>query len=265
MKLVEANGTAIACDDAGEGAPPFVFIHGYACDRSAWAPQFDDLSRDHRCISVDLRGCGDSPPAFPSGIETAADDVFAVMTALDCVPAIIAGHSLGGLIALVLNERHPEVVRGTLVGDSPIREPLPRDRRPAPPAEPHEQYIARLVETFWSQGTPEHVKARVRGMMLGCSAEVARGMEQGYGAAMARMPELLKLADAKPFMAIWAGKALGDPAWVRDVTMFVRQEPIAGTGHFFQLEEPQITNALLRAFEDDVRRDPRLAAMGLAV
>ena len=40
--------------------------------------------------------------------------------------------------------------------------------------------------------------------------------------------------------------------------MFVRQEPIAESGHFFQLEQPALTAALLRAFLDDVERDPRV-------
>jgi pimeloyl-ACP methyl ester carboxylesterase len=61
-------------------------------------------------------------------------------------------------------------------------------------------------------------------------------------------------------MAIWSEKPLGDPAWLRDVTMFVRQEPVAGAGHFFQLEQPAITNALLRAFLDDIARDPRVSS-----
>jgi hypothetical protein len=42
--------------------------------------------------------------------------------------------------------------------------------------------------------------------------------------------------------------------------MFVRQEPVVtpGAGHFLQLESPDVTNALLRAFLDDVARDPRV-------
>jgi pimeloyl-ACP methyl ester carboxylesterase len=72
------------------------------------------------------------------------------------------------------------------------------------------------------------------------------------------MLELVRAADQKPFMAIWAGKPLGDPAWLRDQTTFVRQEPIAGTGHFFQLEQPAVTSALLRAFLEEAERDPRV-------
>ena len=60
-------------------------------------------------------------------------------------------------------------------------------------------------------------------------------------------------------MAIWAEKPLGDPAWLRDQAIFLRQEPVPGTGHFVQMEQPAVTNALLRAFVDDALRDPRVS------
>ncbi|MEO9255577.1 MAG: hypothetical protein ABI305_08565, partial [Tepidiformaceae bacterium] len=80
-----------------------------------------------------------------------------------------------------------------------------------------------------------------------------------------RIRELVRAADRKPFMALWPAAAVtdgtllsGDPVWLRDVAMFIRQEPVPNSSHFFQLEQPAITNALLRAFLDDVERDPRL-------
>ena len=115
-----------------------------------------------------------------------------------------------------------------------------------------------FIEGFFIESTPEEVAADVRAMMLTCDAEVAAGMlEEGDRVADA-LPELIRLADAKPFMAFWAETPLGEPNLLRDLATFVRQEPIAGAGHFFQLERPEITNALLRAFEDDVLNDPRL-------
>jgi pimeloyl-ACP methyl ester carboxylesterase len=63
-------------------------------------------------------------------------------------------------------------------------------------------------------------------------------------------------------MMIWAEKPLGDPGWIRENTNFVRQEPVAGTGHFVQIEQPEMTNALLRAFLDDVSNDPRATPKG---
>lgn len=76
---------------------------------------------------------------------------------------------------------------------------------------------------------------------------------------VSRAQSLVKLADKKPFMIVWPESPAGDPGWLRDVTMFVRQEPVAGAPGDPRTEQPDITNALLRAFIDDVKNDPRLS------
>ena len=261
MMYVRTNGVNLACDDEGSGSPAFVFVHGLACDRSAWRSQFDDLKRDHRCLSVDLRGRGDSTPAFPCDPETAAADLAGIIQVLDLGPSIIVGHSLGGVVALLLNYRWPELVRGIVMGDTPINAGLGANfgkTATAVRAEGSTKPIERLVESFFVADTSHGVRDDVRKVMLGCPADVLAGMMDGCAHLPAISTDLVKAADKKPFMAIWAEKPLGDPAWLRDTAMFLRQEPIAATGHFFQLEEPAITTALLRAFLDDVERDPRV-------
>lgn len=261
MASLSINGAEIAFDDAGTGGPAFVFIHGFACDRTFWRPQFDDLSRDLRCIAIDLRGRGESSAKAPFHTTQQADDVAALIAKLGIGPAILVGHSLGGLTALLVNDRHPEAVLGTVLCDSPMRAsglgaaPFVARLREAGTIEPAGQ----LVESFWSESTSDAIKAQVRAVMMTCPAEVAAGMLDNDAVFSERSVELVKQADTKPFMCIWAEKPLGDPAWFRDICPFVRQEPVAGTGHFVQLEEPAITSALLRAFLDDVARDPRLA------
>ncbi len=257
MAVAELGPASIAYDDAGAGAPAFVFVHGWACDRTFWRPQFEDLSRDHRCIAVDLRGRGESAGPGPYDVTTAADDVAALIEHLGAGPAIIVGHSLGGVVALVLNERHPELVLGLVLGDSPLSG---AERFPGAVAAIRAGggVGPNMIESFFVPSTPEHVRAHVESVMLTAHTEVAAGMLDASDAYAPRIDDLLKLADQKPLMAIWASKPLGDPAHLRDITMFARQEPIPGTGHFFQLEKPAITNALLRAFLDDVERDPRI-------
>ena len=260
MARLSINGAEIAFDDAGRGGPAFVFIHGFACDRTLWRPQFENLSRDHRCIAVDLRGRGESSATAPYHTTQQADDVAALIAVLGIGPAILVGHSLGGLTALLVADRHPEAVLGIVMCDSPMRASgLGASRmvsmiREAGSFEP----AAPLVESFWSNTTTEAVKEQVRAVMLSCPAEVAAGMLDNDAVFSERAVALVKNADAKPLMCIWAEKPLGDPAWFRDTCPFVRQEPVAGSGHFVQLEEPEITSALLRAFLDDVARDPRL-------
>jgi pimeloyl-ACP methyl ester carboxylesterase len=261
MRFVKTNGVNLACADEGSGSPAFFFVHGLACDRTFWQPQFDDLKRDHRCVAVDLRGRGESPVAFPCDPETAAADVAGVIEVLDLGPSIIVGHSLGGVVALLLNYARPELVLGVVAGDTPMGAELGANMgrlAAAVRAEGSTKPIERLVESFFVESTPEAVRDNVRKVMLGCPPDVLAGMLDGCARLPAISTDLVKAADRKPFMAIWAERPLGDPAWLRDTTMFLRQEPLAATGHFFQLEEPAMTTALLRAFLDDVERDPRV-------
>jgi pimeloyl-ACP methyl ester carboxylesterase len=259
VAAVELNGASIAYDEAGSGSPAFVFVHGWVCDRSFWQPQFEDLSRDHRCIAVDLRGCGESTGPAPYDAVTAADDVAALIGHLQAGPAVIVGHSLGGIVSLLLNERYPDLVLGVLLGDPPLSSAAAFPRpvqaiRNAASIEP----MRRGIEGFFGPGTPAGVRSHVESVMLSAAPDVAAGMLDNSEAYASRLDDLLKLADQKPLMAIWPARPMGDPAHLRDITVFIRQEPIPGAAHFFQLEKPAITNALLRAFLDDVERDPRL-------
>ncbi|MCK9518110.1 MAG: alpha/beta hydrolase [Dehalococcoidia bacterium] len=265
MARLTVNGAELAIYEAGSGDPAFVFLHGMGADHTAWQPQFDDLSRDHRCIAIDFRGCGDSAPAPPFDTTQAADDVAEVILELGLAPAIIAGHSSGGLVALLLNDRHPETVLGIVLGDAPLTsasgggwaEAVNRIDE-AGSVEP----LLPLVESFFTETTGEDVRERVRSMMLATRPEVAAGMLSNAAVFTQRMGELLKQADEKPFMAIWSAQPRGNPERLRETLFFIRQEPIAEAGHYFQLERPDVTNALLRAFLDDVERDPRVQPPG---
>jgi pimeloyl-ACP methyl ester carboxylesterase len=247
--------------DTGSGDPAIVLIHGLACDATAWEPQVADLSRDHRCVVVNLRGRGATPATPPYEVGQQAADVAAILDTLGVTGAIVVGHSLGGIVTLVLNDARPDLVGGTVYVDSPLRSggfdasgfaTAVRQAGNTSPAAP-------LVESFWGEVTTDPIREQVRTMMLGCPHEVVAGMVDNQMSAE-RMLELVRAADTKPMMAIWPDKPIGEPAWLRDVTLFLRQEPVPGTGHFLQLEEPAITNALLRSFVEEAVRDPRIAS-----
>lgn len=267
MAELSLNGARLSYDEAGAGGPSILFVHGWACDRRFWRPQFEDLSRDHRCVSLDLRGCGQSEARPPFDTTQAADDAAALIRALALGPAVVVGHSLGGLVALLLNDRHPATVLATVLGDSPLTSAsgggFAESVRRIEEAGSMEPMRAYLEQAFFTGASPAEVRQFALGRMMATPAEVAAGMLSNGDVFPRRMGELLRQADQKPLMAIWAAKPLGNPERLRETLMFVRQEPIAEAGHFFQLEQPGVTTALLRAFLDDVARDPRLRAMGL--
>jgi len=261
------NGASLSYDEAGAGQISFLFVHGAASDHRAWSPQFADLSRDCRCVAIDLRGCGRSGTVGPYTPAQHADDLAEVIRTLRLAPVIVAGHSFGGLYALILNEAEPSLVNGIVVADTPLR---PEGLDPAAVAEAlrDEGSTAFLAERFVHPGTPFDVRELIADMAAACRLDVAVEMIASATFSGDEILRLVRLADWKPFMALWptpedpddpeAPEGAGDPAWLRDNTMFIRQEPVAGAGHFVQLERPEVTNALLRAFLDDVRRDPRI-------
>ena len=267
MAELTANGARIFYEEAGAGEFTFLFVHGAAADHRAWSPQFADLSRDHRCIAVDLRGCGHSEAVGPYTPAQHAADLAEVIRRLDASPVIVAGHSFGGLYALLLNEAEPGLVNGIVVADTPLR-PEGLDARGIAEAVREAGSTAFLAERFIHPGTPDAVRDLVAGMAAGCPLDVAVAMIAAAELSGEETLRLVRLADQKPFMALWPAaedpqdpeghEGAGDPAWLRDNSMFIRQEPVAGAGHFLQLERPAVTNALFRAFIDDVRRDPRL-------
>lgn len=98
------GGVRLHVVDAGdrEGIP-LVFIHGYCQSTYAWRKQFaGELARDFRLIAFDMRGHGRSEkPAAPEAYTESklwAEDVAAVLEALDLQGAILVGWSYGGYL-----------------------------------------------------------------------------------------------------------------------------------------------------------------------
>ena len=263
MPQLTAGDATLGYDEAGAGAPPFLFVHGWAGDRSFWRPQLDDLSRDFHCLTLDLRGCGESSPTPPYDLTRAADDVAAVIEERGLEAAIVAGHDIGGLVALLANSRHGDRVIGTVIVDPPLDAAargamggLAAQLRESGSMEPARVFFERFFDEDSAPAVREHVEER----MLACDPLVAAGQLTDNGYFAQNLGLLLQAADQKPFMALWGSEPLGDPERLRQITFFLRQEPVTGAGHFLQLENPAMTNALLRAFVDDVRRDPRISA-----
>ena len=116
---VHANGIDIHYLDHGQGEP-LVLLHGGVVSTNpiwtgvpvAYASHMDTLGGHFRVIAPDTRGCGKTVHSGGTiSFDLLADDVAALIEALDLERPLIAGFSDGGITATVLGIRHPDAVR----------------------------------------------------------------------------------------------------------------------------------------------------------
>jgi pimeloyl-ACP methyl ester carboxylesterase len=98
---------------------PIVFIHGYAGMVDHWKRIVRPVSRAHSFYAVDLYGFGAS--ARPQGVPTRerwAQQVATFIREVVGGPAVVVGHSMGGVVATEVARRYPELTRGLVLVNS---------------------------------------------------------------------------------------------------------------------------------------------------
>ena len=111
MPKVKANSITMNYDQQGTGEP-LILIPYLTADCACYAFQVADYARHFTCISVDLRGKGESDK--PDGInstELFADDVAAFMQVLGVAKAHVSGLSLGAATGMWLAAKYPDKVK----------------------------------------------------------------------------------------------------------------------------------------------------------
>jgi pimeloyl-ACP methyl ester carboxylesterase len=111
-RKLSIRGIAIGFTRQGRGAP-LVLIHGYPLDRSIWNPVVPLLEDGFDMIIPDLRGFGASEMLEADrSIEGYASDLTGLLESLQLGRAHVAGHSMGGYVALALVRDFPDRVQG---------------------------------------------------------------------------------------------------------------------------------------------------------
>jgi pimeloyl-ACP methyl ester carboxylesterase len=110
LRITACDGVALSCLDWGGSGETTVFLHGGALTAHSWDLVCLGL-RDHwRCLALDLRGHGDSGWADEYRIETAVEDVAALVAHHGVQRVHLVGNSLGGLVAAHYAASHPQSV-----------------------------------------------------------------------------------------------------------------------------------------------------------
>lgn len=109
-----------------------ILLHGFPLNADMWRPQLEQVPHGWRVIAPDLRGFGPASE-IPAGaraltMDDFADDVDALMDALEIAEAVIGGLSMGGYIAFALARRAPERFTGMVLADTKPQADTPEGR-----------------------------------------------------------------------------------------------------------------------------------------
>jgi 3-oxoadipate enol-lactonase len=114
--LAPSGDIELYFDSTGAGAP-VLLVMGLGMNATGWWRTVPVLARSHRVLAFDNRGMGRSgKPPGPYTMDELADDAVAVLDAAGEPAAHVYGISLGGMIAQHIALRHPDRVRGLVLG-----------------------------------------------------------------------------------------------------------------------------------------------------
>jgi pimeloyl-ACP methyl ester carboxylesterase len=111
MPKVRVNNITMNYDQQGTGEP-LILIPYLAADHACYAFQVAEYAKHFTCISLDLRGTGETDK--PEGVystELLADDVAAFMRAAGIQKAHVSGLSLGAAIGMWLAAKYPDKIQ----------------------------------------------------------------------------------------------------------------------------------------------------------
>ena len=124
MPTLTTNGVTVAYSDTGvpsarPDAPTVVFGHGLLFSGWMFSAQIAALRDAYRCVTIDWRGQGDSPPAEDGyDMDALTGDASALIEHLGVAPVHYVGLSMGGFVGQRLAARRPGLVRSLVLLDT---------------------------------------------------------------------------------------------------------------------------------------------------
>ncbi len=259
--------------DWGGGGPDVLLLHANGFCAGAYEPLVASLDGALRCVGLDLWGHGRTPAPVPPAqltTEAMAADVAAVLDGWPRRTVHVLGHSLGGVVATLVERLRPQRV-GRLVlcepviiapppltdrteGPSPMSEAARRRRRVWPDRETmRERYAARppmdafapaALDAYLRHGVVDRHDGQVE---LACDPEVEAAIFELMPGPRGAWPAWEHLASLRASATIVSGEATTLPAG-----LFELQAERAGCehvtvpgGHLFPHEDPVATARLV--------------------
>ena len=246
MEKIQVNGVELAYMRRGEGKP-LMLLHGYPLDHHIWDLVMQLLEDKFDLIIPDLCGFGES-----STVDTVytmddfASDLSGLLDHLGISKVTIAGHSMGGYVALAFANNHPDLVSGLGMVSSQVAADPPdrKEGRYKTASNIAENGIQNVVETMTPKFTPnEEIREIVRQViarqqpaaLIGALKAMAERKDSSALFSSFKIPVVIIHGDADELISI-------DRAQEMKVAFPSAQfTELEAVGHLPMLEAPQET------------------------
>jgi pimeloyl-ACP methyl ester carboxylesterase len=241
--------------EIGQGKP-LVCLHGYALDHTIWLRMADEIKHNVKLILPDLRGHGRSPlPDGKYSMRTMAEDVLRILDDQEIECAGIAGHSMGGYIALALAEHYSDRLSGFALVASHAFEDKPeiKKARIENIAKVRQSSVAEVLSEMPGKLTrhPE-ISEYCKNLIFHTSKNGIMGVLEGMAERSDRtfvlrsilIPKMIIAGVDDQYIPLETSRKFA--AMVKELNLV----EIAGAGHMPMMEKPYETGkALLNLFE----------------
>ena len=122
-KTFESPECKLNYAEGPDNGPPLLLVHGGQDRWQDYLPLMSVLVNRWHVYAVDLRGHGRSqhtPGEY--SLRSFAEDVVAFAEKMIGEPMMLVGHSMGGMVCLMVAANHPDLVKALIVGDAPSGE-----------------------------------------------------------------------------------------------------------------------------------------------
>jgi pimeloyl-ACP methyl ester carboxylesterase len=252
-----ADGVPIHYEVKGKGEPALVFIHCWSCDRTLWENQVPVFSKNHRVVTIDLPGHGESGKGRSNwSIEGYGEDVTRVVTKLGLKRVVLIGRSMGGPVALEAARRMPERVVAIVPVDT-----LQNVERRMP------EQVEAMIKQIQSDYQGQITQFANQYLFAPSTSAAVRNRVLAYATSMAPelgLPILKAAAVYNPIPTLQTIKvpirSINSDLYPTDLESLRKYAPqfeaviIKGVGHYPMLEDPARFNELLAGILRDLQR-----------
>ena len=245
------RGIEMAYDDTGGDGAALVLLHGFPFHRSMWRGQTSALGGEFRVVAPDLRGFGETPAGDGEmTMEALAEDVAALLDALNLPRVILGGLSMGGYVAFEFFRKSPGRLRALVLADTRPQADNEDARRTREESaqralkEGVEPIVESMLPKLLTQDTRERggeVVEAVRAMMLGTRPESAAAALRAM-AVRRDQTDLLPSINVPTLVVVGGEDSITPPADSEAMSAKIegaRLVVVEGAGHLSNVERPE--------------------------